>query len=153
MNENIEIVIDDGSNRVVIWRNVFVHVRRGPQTMQSLDLLVGTWRSLKRTVDGEIFVLSIIAADAGTADAAVGKRRAAVVREVFGSRRVRSAVVIEGEGILADLRRIMVRGVADSRTKIFGDAWDAARMLAGIPGAPNMAELLAVIDVARKRDG
>jgi hypothetical protein len=152
MKDTIEIVLDDGSNRVAVWRNVFVHVRSGAQTEQSLDLLIGSWRSLKHRVSGDIFAFSIIAADAETVSVEVRKRRAAVVKEMTAHALLHLAAVIEGEGLLADLRRIMARGVTDSRTKICSDTREAARTLAALPSAPSVDEMLAVIDATRNHD-
>jgi hypothetical protein len=152
MKDDIEIILDDGSNRLALWRNVFVHVRSGAQTVQSLDLLMGSWRSLKHRLNGDIFAFSIIAADAETVSMEVRKRRAAVIKEMIARDRLHLAAVIEGEGMLADLRRIMVRGVTDSRTQIFSNTQEAARMLATLPSAPSVEEMLAVIDAARNHD-
>ena len=152
MKDHIEIVLDDGSNRVAALRNVVVHVRRGAQTLQSLELLIGSWRSLKHRIEGNIFAVSVITEDAGTVSAEVRKRRIAVVKELTSHRRLHLAVVIEGEGLVADLRRIMVRGVADARTKIYRDTQEAARTIATMPDAPTLEEMLAVIDAACNLD-
>ena len=152
MKDHIEIVLDDGSNRVAVWRNVVVHVRRGAQTVQSLDLLIGSWRSLKHRIENDIFALTVITEDAGTVSAEVRKRRAAVVKELTAHRRLHLAVVIKGEGLVADLRRTMVRGVADARTKVFSNTGEAARMIATLPGAPTLEEMHAVIEAATNLD-
>jgi hypothetical protein len=151
MNDSIEIVLDDGSNRVALWRNVFVQVRHGAQTMQSLDLLIGSWRMLKHRASGDLFGLFILEAGAEMAGAEVRKRQLAVLKEVFDAARLHRVIVIEGQGILADLKRVMARGLTDSRTKIFCDAREAAQALANRPGAPSVAELLAVVDAARNQ--
>lgn len=153
MRDAIDVVLDDGSNRIAVWRNVFVQVRRGPQTMQSCDLLSVSWRSLRRVVEGELFALFVVEERAETPTTEVRRRQAVIIKEVFAQGRLRAAVVIEGDGIVADLKRTAARALGEGRVKIFSDVWDAARMLAALPDAPSMVDLLAVVDVARKPDG
>jgi hypothetical protein len=153
MRDVIEVVLDDGSNRIAVWRNVFVQARRGPQTMQSCDLLSVSWRSLKRGFEGDLFAIFIVEPGAEAPGPEVRRRQIAIIKEVFAYGRLQPAVVIEGDGVIADLKRTAARGLADGRVKVFSDVWDAVRMLAALPGAPSMAEMLAVVDVARKPDG
>jgi hypothetical protein len=149
MKDTIEIVLDDGSNRVALWRNTFVQLRRGVQTTQSIDLLMGSWRAFKLRIEGDLFALFVVEANAHMVGPDVRKRQREVIKEVLSHNRLHRVVVLEGEGILADLKRVAARGLADSRTKIFRDVLEAAESLARTPGAPSVAEMLSVVSAAR----
>ncbi len=148
---DIDIILDDGANRVAIARNVFVQVRCGEQTETALDLMMATFRARKRQGTSVYFALFVVEDGAPAATAAVRKRQAQVIGEVLGSGRVHVAAVLEGEGIMADLKRIALRALADARVSIHSNVPDAVRALGKLAGAPPAAHLTAVVDAARDR--
>jgi hypothetical protein len=148
---DIDIILDDGANRVAIAQNVFVQVRNGEQTETALDLMMATFRARKQQGQQVYFALFVVEDGAPTATPAVRKRQTQVIGEVLASGRVHVAAVIEGDGIMADLKRIALRALADSRVGIHQNVPDAIRALGRIPGAPPASLLTAVVEAARDR--
>ncbi len=146
--DDIEIVLDDGGSRFAQWRNVIVQVRTGKLTLEALDLMVASWRTLKGKVQGPIYAVFIIAADADMPTAEVRARQKEVIAEIGRGGRLRSAIVIEGEGVFAHLRRTIIELTAQG-VRTFPSAEEAADALAREKGAPTRDRILAVVKVAR----
>ncbi len=148
---DIDIILDDGANRVAMAQNVFVQVRHGEQTEVALDLMIATFRARKRHDQRMYFALFVVEDGAPVATAPVRKRQTEVIREILGSGRVQIAAVLEGDGIMSDLKRIALRALADTRVGIHNNVEDAVRALAKVPGAPPASLLTAVVEAARDR--
>ncbi len=148
---DIDILLDDGANRVAMGQNVFVQVRHGEQTEVALDLMIATFRARKRHDQRMYFALFVVEEGAPVASAAVRKRQTEVIGEILASGRVHIAAVLEGAGIMSDLKRIALRALADSRVGIHNDVEAAIRALTKMPGAPPASLLGAVAEAARDR--
>jgi hypothetical protein len=146
--EGIEIVLDDGGSRFARRRNVFVQVRTGKLTLQALDLMMASWRSWQRKIDGPIYAMFVIAADADMPTAEVRARQKEVIAEVGRGGRLRAAIVIEGQGVFAHLRRTIIE-LTSPGSHCYGDVEEAASALSKEKGAPSREELLAVVKAAR----
>lgn len=145
----IEIVFDDGSSRFALQRNVFAQVRRGRLTVEALDLMMVTWRSMARKEPGMIYGIFVIEPDAEMPPVDVRTRQKQAFVELAASKRLRGALVVEGSGVYVQLRRVIVRTMSD--TQMFYDVDDAARYLVSLqePKPPSVADLLAVAAAAR----
>jgi hypothetical protein len=146
--DGIEIILDDGSNRVARRKNVFVQFRRGKLTIAALDGMLESYRLIARTTTGPIFALFVIAADADVPNANVRVRQKEVLAEIARDGRMRAAVVVEGEGIFAHLGRTIVSGMSPGIAAL-RDVETAARELARMEGAPAESEILSVAAAAR----
>jgi hypothetical protein len=149
--DEIEIVLDDGANRVAMGPNVVVQVRHGEQSTTALDLMVATFRARKRQSDHAFFGLFVVEESAPIPAPPVRKRQIEVIGEILGSGRVHAALVLEGSGVMADLKRVVLRTLSDARLPIHKTVAEAIRSLAKYPGAPPAAALQAVVDAARDR--
>ena len=145
----IEIMFDDGSSRFAVLRNMFAQVRRGRLTVEALDLMAATWRSLVRKVPGPLYGLFVLEADADMPPVEVRTRQKELFAEIATSKRLRGALVVEGSGVYVQLRRVILRTM--SETQMFYDVEEAARHLASSSDErpPSVADLVAVAAAAR----
>lgn len=145
----IEILFDDGSSRFAVRRNTFAQVRRGRLTVEALDLMMATWRSLVRKTPGSIYGLFVIEADADMPPTEVRLRQKEILTEIGATKRLRGALVVEGSGIYVQLRRVLLRSMSDAPT--FYEVEDAARHLASLKeeDAPSAQELVELAAAAR----
>jgi hypothetical protein len=145
----VDIIFDDGSTRFAMWKNVIVQVRRGKLTASALDLMMASWRSRQQRSPRQIFGVFVITEGAELPAADARKRQIEVLTEVGASGRLHAAVVLEGSGVLADLRRAVVASLGGNRVDVYKTSEEAARSLSELAGAPSEAEILAVVRAAR----
>lgn len=146
---DVEIVFDDGATRFVCWRNVYVQVRKGPLTLEALDLMIATWRMRQQKAPSRTFAFFVVTRDAEPPSAEVRARQGIVIDEVMDTNRLEGALVVEGEGALADTHRALAHGVSKRRPQIHATVEEAARAVAKFADAPTEKEILEVIRIAR----
>jgi hypothetical protein len=144
----VEVVLDDGSSRVAVARNIIVQVRTGRLTIDALDRMLAIWRTRLAPRNVPVFGIFVIGADAEMPPPKTHERQREVLREVYERGLMRGALVVEGTGIFVKLRKEMLSSMIGARP-LFYTAEEAALHLAREDGAPSAAELLAVVAVAR----
>lgn len=140
-----EVVHDDGSSRLLRWRNAVVQLRRGELTRTTLELVREKLRSLPRPT----FVLVILEQDATIPNAELRSLQIDILNEVRERPDVHVAVVIEGNSARADLRRMILRSAAFGKGVPFPSVERAAEVLATEAGAPTAEDFLMLVRAAR----
>ena len=150
--EGVEIVYDDGRNAIVRKDSVFVYVRRGAMSMESIELLTATWRSVRRTSTGEVGGLFVLEPSAPLAPPDVRARQRELLREMIRDGRVRGVVVIEGEGVEATAKRSVARllSIGWRNLQIVSDLGTGVKALAKAMGSDGMV-VRALAEEARAR--
>src|SRR5829696_5927348 len=105
----IEVLFDDGANVIVRKGPMFVQVRRGPMTIEAIELLAAIVRSARQTDAPMMGVLLVLEQSAPLPPADVRARQQALVRDLMRDGRVRAAAVIEGTGVEAMAKRSIGR--------------------------------------------
>ena len=120
--DRVEVAYDDGKNVIVRRDNSFVYMRRGPMSLEALELLTATWRSMRRADATEIGGLFVLEASAPLAAPAVRLKQRELLQEMNRDGRLRSVLVIEGSGVEAMAKRSVARLLAlGSRVEIVSE--------------------------------
>jgi len=148
----VEVVFDDGANVLVRRGDLFVQVRCGPMTLESIELLTALWRSMRRPEMRSIGALFVLEPGAPVPTAEVRARQTELFREMARDGRLRGALVIEGSGVEVTLKRSVARVLFIGRqVAIVSGVDEGVAALVRVLGAGVRAEALALLEAARER--
>jgi hypothetical protein len=128
----LRILLNDGDNTVAMLRNVFIQVRRGTQTLASVQRIAEVAMRCQRELDGPMGALLVLEDSAVVPEADVREVQWALVRRFVEDPRLQVCGAVMGDGVGAMLKRTVTRAMllGNPRVRVFSTPQEAIQALA-----------------------